>query len=121
MAYLFLRNFSDINENLSKTLYIKLYLSNILDKTDIGNRYGIILVTHIFNPLKAPSDTVAGLKINKLINNRIKIGIKFLLNIKQPPITHFIVNEGLLCLNNLRFFVFFITRQQARGRFVCHA
>jgi len=85
MAYLFFRTLSDINENLSKALYIKLYLSNIFDNTDIGNRYGIILLIQIFSPLKAPSDTVAGFKIKKQINNKIKIGIKFLLNINNPP------------------------------------
>jgi len=51
----------------------------------MGNRYGTILLTHIFKPLKAPSDTVAGFKIKKQINNKTKMGIKFLLNINNPP------------------------------------
>jgi hypothetical protein len=51
----------------------------------MGNKYGIMLFTHIFNPLKAPSDTVAGSIIKKQISNKTNIGIKFLLNIIQPP------------------------------------
>ena len=68
----------------------------MFDKIDMGRRYGIMLLTHILRPLKTPSDTIPGFITNKKIINNMKTGIKFLLNIKTPPI-YFIVQGSYIC------------------------
>ena len=53
----------------------------MLDKIDIGNKYGMILFIHILSPFMVPSDTMPGFIINANMIINMKIGIKFLFNI----------------------------------------